>query len=217
MDSGELHDAFRVDTEDREQDPLWSSPEIFRFVDEAQKMFCRLTEGIEDSRTPSVTRLEFLAGQEWAPISPKILKIRAAYDADGREIELVSSERAAELGVRFRGHQASRIRALAEGFDQNAVRAWPTPSAATTVSLSVFRLPLCTIEDRDQALEIPEHHHFSLLLWMRYLAYSKQDAETFDRRQAEESAQRFRQYCAQARAEQTRRRRPITAIAYGGI
>ena len=80
MDSGELHDVFRTDVEDREQDPLWSSAEVYRFIDDAQKMFCRLTEGIEDSRTPAITRLEFLAGQEWAPLSPKILKIRAAYD-----------------------------------------------------------------------------------------------------------------------------------------
>jgi hypothetical protein len=69
----------------------------------------------------------------------------------------------------------------------------------------------------DQALEIDEQHHNALLLWMKHLAYDKQDSETLDKGMAAEYEARFRMYCAAALKEQERARRNSGTVIYGGL
>ena len=42
------------------------------------------------------------------------------------------------------------------------------------------------------------------------------DAETFDRRKADDYEVKFRAYCARAKAEQGRARRQVGTVQYGG-
>jgi hypothetical protein len=87
-----------------------------------------------------------------------------------------------------------------------------------TVDLSVFRLPLASITDvGDQTFEVPAEHHRHLMLWMKHLAYSKQDAEAFNRTKAEEFEKRFYAYCAQVQEEERRKAFKVRTVAYGGI
>ena len=52
---------------------------------------------------------------------------------------------------------------------------------------------------------------------MKHLAFSKQDAETFDRGKADECEGRFRAYCHAALKEQERARRNSGTVVYGGL
>jgi hypothetical protein len=54
-------------------------------------------------------------------------------------------------------------------------------------------------------------------MWVKALAYGKQDAETFDRTKQKEFEQKFFGYCDQVQAEQRRARHKPRAVAYGGI
>ena len=102
--------------------------------------------------------------------------------------------------------------------EKHKLRAWPLPFDDATVELRVFRLPLEPITDiGDQELEVDEQHHNALLLWMKHLAFSKQDAETFDRGKADECERRFRAYCHAALKEQERARRNSGTVVYGGL
>lgn len=215
MDSTELLGTFRTEVQDLSTPPLWKDAEIYRFIDGAQKMFCRLTEGLEDARTPSVTKLVLTPGQEWAELSPLILKIRSAR-RDGRPLSLVPFEDALDNGYHRHGVSGAP-RALVLGESRGAVRVHPVPIEATTIDLAVFRLPLKTITDMGcQRLEVEDHHADGLLLWMKHLAYGKQDSETFDPNRAETAKAEFAAYCAKAKQEQGRARHPAGATMYGG-
>lgn len=215
MNSTELLEAFRSDVVDNETPPLWADVEVYRYIDEAQKMFCRLTEGIEDARTPSVTQLTVPAGTEWIDHSPLILKIRAAF-RDGRPLGLVPFEGTADL-FSYRSGSQGTPKALIIGESKNALRVHPAPVEDTAITLAVFRLPLKSITDAgDQNLEIDEQHHEGLLHWVKHRAYGKQDADGFDPRKAAEAEGAFRAYCAQAKREQGRARHPAGVTMYGG-
>lgn len=218
MTSTELLAAFRDEVADTVLPYLWSDATVYRYIDDAQKMFCRRTEGIEDSRTAAVTQLAVVPNTEWYPTSKLILKIRSVTRNDtGRSVEVVNVERAPERGIYFDGRKGP-IRALVAGLDKSALRAWPIPNETVTLSMSVFRLPLEAIADEgDQDLEVDEQHHQALLLWAKHLAYNKQDAETADPNRAADYEQRFYAYCAAARIEQERARRVVGTVAYGGI
>jgi hypothetical protein len=66
-------------------------------------------------------------------------------------------------------------------------------------------------------MEIPEHHHVNLLMWMKARAYGKLDAETYDKTKQMEYEQKFRAYCTQAKAEQGKLAHMHRTVAYGGI
>ena len=218
MNSTEILDAFRDEMQDVETPYLWSDSAIYRYLDDAQKMFCRLTEGIEDSSTPAVCRLAITVGTDWYPLSPKVLKVREAVSTTtGRPYEIMNMEKASLNGVHFTGNPGP-LKLFVTGLEKGRLRAWPVPAEDSVVELRVFRLPLARITDAgDQNLEIDEQHHNALLLWMKHLAFSKQDAETFDRGKADECEGRFRAYCHAALKEQERARRNPGTVTYGGL
>jgi len=217
MNSTDLLGVFRDEMADTEAPYLWSDAMLRRYLDDAQKVFCRKTEGIEDSSTPAITRLDIQAGVEWYATDKRILKVRKAFDtATGRELPIVNMERAGAEGIRFDG-RAAPIKALVAGLEKHKLRAWPKPSAGATIDLSVFRLPLEPITGPDQDLELDDQHHLALLLWMKHRAYGKEDAETFNRAKSEDYEARFYLYCAEARKEQERARRVTGTVLYGGL
>lgn len=216
MTPPELLAVFREEMNDEATPYLWSDSAIYRYMDDAQKMFCRKTEGIEDARTLPLTRISVAAGTEWYTLSPLILKVRTVTRTDtGRPIPVIAAEKAQHEGVRFDGSEGP-IKALVSGLSKQQLRAWPMPNESVTLALAVFRLPLEVI-DASGEFEIDEQHHLALLHWMKHKAYDKQDAETFDRRKADDYERKFLDYCAEARKEQERARRPVSTVAYGGI
>lgn len=217
MNSTQIVDLCRAELYDQEQPYLLSDELMYSYLDDAQKWFCRLTDGIEDSRTVSVSRLAVVPDQEWYPTSSLILKVRGANRLDnGRTIEIVNSEKADQLGVVFDGRQGP-LKLFVAGLDKNHLRAWPKPNETVGVELRVFRLPLEEITGGAQDLEIDSHHHRHLLLWMKHLAYGNHDVELFDKRKGDEYRAMFEAYCFKALKEQGRARRSVGTVTYGGI
>ena len=212
MDTTELLTLFRAEVRDQEVPYLFENEQVYAYINAAQLEFCRLTEGIEDGRS---FKLAGVPGQEWYPIDKRVLKLRKAYfTATGHPVEVVNQEKAEPLGIRFDGRPGP-TKALVAGIQKGMLRAWPLPNEAAEIALDVFRLPK-PVGEGDQ-LEIDEQHHIYLLHWVKHLAYSVHDAETFDRRRAEEYEAKFRAYCARARDEQTRARRQVSTVMYGGL
>lgn len=212
----ELLDLFRVEMNDAKKPYLWSDEFVIGAIDDAHKQFARRTDGIPDSTTPEVTVLPVVPGTDILALHPTIKKIRSARRSDnGRPVDVINQEDMTPRGLYFDG-RLGPVRALVLGMDDNQVRVWPMPDETVDVLLSVFRLPLATITD-DEPFEIPEQHHRHLLLWAKHLAYSVQDAETFDKTKAAEFEQRFLNYCDRAAAEQAKARHKTRVVAYGGI
>ena len=219
MNSTEALALLREEVFDTKTPYLLSDATLYAYLDDAQKMFCRLTHGIEDTRTAELTRLPIVAGTDWYDISPLILKIAKAARVDtGKPLDLVTAEKAEKQGRRFGATITGVPQAIVTGMSKNAVRVWPLPTEDTDVELTVFRLPLVTITaDGDQEFEVDEQHHQHLLLWAKYRYFDNHDLEIFDPRRSADYETRFRAYCAKAKNEQERYRRPVGTVAYGGL
>jgi hypothetical protein len=210
--------AFREDVVDTAEPQLWSDDEALRYADEAQQRFCRLTGGLGDASTPAVTQAAYAAGDAWIALHPAILKTRAAYRAeDGRPLELLNYEELAPRGLRLDPRQG-RLRALVLGLEPGRARLYPVADAAGTVQLVVDRLPLLAIDGADgQGFEVADQHLPGLLLWIKALAYAKQDAETFDQAKSRDFGAQFAAYCAQAKLERERAAHKTRVVLYGGL
>lgn len=214
---------FRSQMNDTVDPFLWSDDDAYGYADDAQKMFCRLTDGISDATTPAVCFIATPQGTDWIPLHPSILKIRgASLASDGRELEVINYEDMVGRSLRFTAQQAY-LRTLVVGMEENKARALKPVAADDAINLMVFRLPLATIvvppvpDATPQAFEIAEQHHLHLLDWMKHLAFLKQDAECFNRSKASEHEQYFRSYCEQSKKEQGNKRHKVRQVAYGGI
>jgi hypothetical protein len=225
MDSTALRDLFRSEMRDEATPYLWSDAEIYSYIDDAQKMFCRLQGGIADASS-AVTRLSVTAGDVFVPISPLILKIRGARrSADGYDLEILNFEdmqsrrSVDDYGYRS-GYRIDNtvgiVKAIVVGMEANKIRLVHIPQEDQLIDLIVYRMPLVSITAGRQALEIDEHHHRHLLHWMKHLAYQKQDAETYDRGRSDMFRAEFLAYCDQAKAEREKREHKYRTVVYGG-
>jgi hypothetical protein len=225
MNSTELHDLFRSDVVDIEKPYLWSSSEVYGYIDEVQMMFCRFSVGIPDVSTDAVVRVPITTGEKFSPLHPSILYIRKVTLAStDREIELRnlldSSAPANDYGMVYaaqRENDPGPIRLMVIGEEYNKCRWASVPEADDEALLSVYRLPLNAITGPNQELEVRREHHRSLMYGVKFLAYSKQDAETFDRAKAKENEDRFLAYCEQAKAEWERYKHKPRSVKFGGI
>lgn len=216
MNSTDLLEQFRLDLNDLEEPYLWSDKEVFGYMNDAQRMFCRLVGGLGDVSS-GFTLLDYTSASDWVATNPLILKIRNATDAaTGRQIEILNEQDMRRRGMRF-DRNPGRVQRLVIGLEEHRARLHPYPVDAGQIQLSVERLPLLAITGEDQDFEIDEQHIEHLGLWMAYRAYSKQDAETFDRTKSAESKAAFEVYCFDAAAERERARGKVRTVAYGGI
>jgi hypothetical protein len=215
MNSSELLSQFRADVSDEVAPYLWSDTEGYSYIDSAQKQFCRKVGGIGDATSP-LTTLNLALGTDWIAISPLILKIREAYLQDGTPVEVLNYEDLPSRRIRFDG-KVGRVKILVIGMEPGSVRVYPTSNETNVLKLLVDRLPLKTITEEDQKLEVQDQHKEGLGLWIRHRAYSKQDAETLNKGEAAQLKQDFMQYCAESKAERDRVKHKTRVVAYGGI
>lgn len=219
MTPGDLLTLFRSEVSDVATPYLWSDDEFFGYADDAQKQFARLTWGLIDSSTTAIVDIPLVAGTNTYDLSPLILSVRAArVTATGRGLDIVNQEDMPVRRMYFDGTEGVP-QAVILGMDTDKISVWPVPIEDEAIKLSVFRLPLVDITSANETtpFEIAPQHHRHLLLWVKHLAYLKQDAETYDRIKAAEFEAAFEAYCARAKKEQDRSRHKPRSVTYGGI
>jgi hypothetical protein len=214
MNTTGLLEYFRSQMMDEERPYLWSDTEVMTYMNEAQMMFCRLSEGIADASTPEVVNVPVVLGELRALTHPSILTFRMALLASsGAQIEIVN-----HTDVRSWTNQIGQVRRMIVGLEPDIVRWGTTPDEDDEVNLTVFRLPLLDLVEFDQDLEIPTKHHAYLLYWMQHLAYLKPDTEVFDKKASDRAKAAFEAYCEGLVSAETRRQRQKPRVVqYGGI
>lgn len=226
VNAGELIEAWRTDVLDDVEPFLWSRAEALRYAEAAYRRFVRLTGGIHDFTSP-LTRVDIVAGQELADVSPLILRFdKAMRESDGREITIANWTdqalmRRDDYGVSsflYNDRAPGEVRYMVIGSEVGKVK-WVSPPAADDVALlQVYRLPLAHIVDETHTLsEVNEDYHIHLLDWMKHLAYLKRDTETYNKRASDEHRAAFIQSCAEAKAEMDRYRSKVRVVQYGGL
>lgn len=215
MTSNELLVLFRSEMNDALAPYLWSDAEVYRYIDDAQKMFCRSTDGIADAKNTVVTDLAVIPGTTWLTLHTSIKLIRRAVRVDtGRPIEILNEQDMADRCWFWDGVQGP-VKALIIGQEDGQARVYPDSSETMTIRLLVYRMPLEDI-DSDQDFEIPAKHHFHLLLWAKSLACLKQDAETYDKSRSVDFENKFAAYCEKSTLEDRKEKHKTRVVRYAG-
>lgn len=226
MNAGELIEAWRLDVLDDVEPYLWSQAEAIRYVEAAYRRFVRLTGGIHDFTSP-VTRVDIVADEDIANVSPLILRFDKVYrESDGREItitnwtdqNLMRRDDYGTTSFLYNDRAPGEVRYMVIGNQVGKVKWVNKPVVDDVAVLQVYRLPLERVVDETHPLdEVDEDHHIHLLDWMKHLAYLKRDAETYNKNASEEHGAEFVQYCAAAKAEMDRYRSKVRIVQYGGL
>jgi hypothetical protein len=216
MTSDELLAVFRNETTDTVVPYLWSDAEFYGYLDDAQKQFCKKTDGIPDATSAFLTLAVVADDTDYLDLDPSILKIRGVARADtGRRVDLINFEDLAASGRYFDG-RTGPLQALVTGEERHKCRPFPVTNESVSLKLLVFRLPLVKIEEADQTPEIDEDYHLSLLHWCKHRAYSKPDADAYDPKAAASYEGKFLAACADAKILEARKVHKPRSVAYGG-
>jgi hypothetical protein len=227
MESHELLATFREDAVDCETPPMWSTKEVYRYINDAYFMFVRLTGGIADA-TSSVTTLTATAAQATTPIHKSILRIRTATNVTDQnrplhvinvqDIENLTTE---DYGVIYNVGSTTEpgpVRYMIIGEEEEYVRWAQIPTVNATIKLVVERLPLeAIVRERQRFTGVRDEHHYHLLKWVRHLAYRKQDSDTFDLVKSDQERDDFYDYCELAKKEKGIRKHKVRVVSYGGL
>ena len=213
MNSTTLLEYWRSQIVDETRRYLWTDDEAFVYMNEAQNMLCRLTEGISDATTPEVVSVPVEAGELFASVHERILTFRqAVLVSTGYKLDIKN-----HTEITRWDNSTGSVTQMIVGLEKHKVRWNYTPAVDDEVTLLVFRLPLSFIDDYDQELEVEETHHASLSFWMSHLAYLKADTETFDKQASDRAKANFLAYCEQVGGEQRRYKQKPRSIQYGGV
>lgn len=216
MTSDELLAVFRNETTDTVMPYLWSDPEFYGYLDDAQKQFCKKTDGIPDATSAFLTLAVTADSAAYLALDPSILKIRSVTRTDtGRSVGLVNYEDLAASGRYYNG-QTGPLDALVTGEERHKCRPYPVTNETLSLKLLVFRLPLVKIEEPDQTPEIDEDYHLGLLHWCKHRAYGKPDTDTYNPKAAASFENQFLAFCAAARITEDRKVHKPRTVAYGG-
>ncbi len=227
MESHELLQRFRCDAVDDVAPYLWSTEEVYRYINDAYFMFVRLTGGIPDG-TSAATQLTAATGIATTPLHKSVMRVRTATNVtdNNREIDVINIDDVEELTTEDYGvlRRMNRIdvpgpvRYMIIGEEEGYVRWVNVPSYDTTVQLVIERLPLIPITGKQQQLKgVRDEHHEHLLKWVRHLAYRKQDADSFNLIKSDQERDDFVAYCEFAKKEKGTRKHKVRVTSYGGI
>lgn len=228
MIPSELFDAFRLEVDDLQTPNLWSDEEIDRYMDQAQRAFARATDCFLDATTASVTQIAVSAGQALVNLSPLVIKPRRAeLAASSRPVKITTLAEMDEGAVTDRDYglvipsqwrtATGEPRFAITDYQPGKLLLAPIPTAADTLRLVVYRLPLATLAAASAAFEIvDEDHQYGLLLYMQYLAYRKQDSETYSPKRSKAAREEWDAFIADAKRSFRRQRFTPKPVIYGG-
>jgi hypothetical protein len=227
MDVQDLIVNFRKQVSDLEPPYLWDDDEALLYVIDAQDKFVRVMGGISDNGSTragtAISDIPVVAGQAMASFSPYILRLRTAKLLTAqRMIDIIDEAQLQQLShyhdyglqsaAYLRDDDTGSVKYAIIGLEDNKLRWYKVPTVADTCRLHCYRLPYPRLTSQEGALEIDEQHHIHLLKWMKYHAYSKEDAETYDKDLADKNEAAFVKYCETARAEKDRQRFKVRAV-----
>lgn len=190
MTLGELRLALRARIDDTLPDYLWSDAELNSFINQATDEACIRARLNVDSTSPAVTSIVVTAGVSKYPLHKSIFYVDRVFDNGMvRELVRTSHQDLDEKFIKWPTHTAAPTHflldmnyyhATGEAEQTHLLTIYPIPVANSTISLTVFRLPLVAMSLDTDIPEVPAYLHADLLHWAAHLAYLKRDTDTED-------------------------------------
>ena len=213
-----LSDIFRAEVDDTVTPYLWSDVEVLGYIDEAQKAFAQRAQLFFDSVTPAITSVAVVAGTGAVALDPRILAVRRAKLAS--QTHPLTLTNLAQLDPSWNWESATGTpTTLVQDISVNTAQLIPSPQAADTLSLWVYRGPINTIAALTDVLEVddPVDMRLGLLTYMKSIAYGKNDSDIHNEVLARLATVAFSAYVLSARYKYQKQRRTPGFVAYGGL
>lgn len=220
---------FREDLDDTETPYLWSDNQFYRYLDEAQKQFVRDTRYIHDATTAEICSIPVFAGREYIVFDERILEIkRAQLASTNRPLslrnfnELDQNTHAGDSYEQWEivswTESTGTPRYLVPEYETERARLIPTPTVNDTVNLWVIRDPLDDIDDGDSEMEVADRNDQLVVLdYVKFLAYTKQDADVYDKERGEFFFTKYAAGTEKTRQRINKKRRRPGVVRYGGL
>jgi hypothetical protein len=217
-----------------ENDELFKTPTVLRYLNEAQRKLCRDAWVLEDLTTPAVCEIALQPNVINYPLHKSILHVKAARLSD-TEIDLLRV-----------GYNDNRLRSDAgpenyDHWDINLVttedpgrpqrysvdmgtrilrlrRAPDADSALLKLRLSVVRMPLKELSDSqpDEEPEVPEEHHLELCSFAAGSCLANTaDLDAEQRSLGRSWVQAFNERCEIAKRDRERRQQSVPQFRFG--
>lgn len=166
---------------EKEDQFLWSDSALLRYITEAQRQACNRTDFLFEN---SDFDIPLVAGVHTYTINNKITFIENV-DFDGSK--KVTHKSVEEMK---RSHPDWRTLTGMTGQETfytirgRKMRVYPIPDtvdAGKLLNIDAYHLPLEPLTSTSDELEIADEYHRDLVWWVLYEAYTKQDADSYDK------------------------------------
>ena len=209
--AADLIAAFRDEASDKVKPYLWSDDWLLNIASEAEREACRRAHLLVDS-SASFCSVSVSANDPLIDIDPLILDIRRAkLSISTYQLTPVKATEMDALNPGWEKHVGTPTSYVTD-YQTNAIRLYPNQQVACELNMSVSRLPLKSMASEDDKPEIRIEYRQGLVQWMLYRAYSKVDADGFNKAQADMALARFEREFGQrssARNERWKNERPV--------
>lgn len=172
----------------------WSDEALLEFANDAIRQVVIRKRLILDRSTAEVCSYAVAASTAAVPLHAAVLAIRSArWSGSTDPLALTTLKRMDKAQPDWPSEAAGIPTHLILDANTGSVELWPTPSAAGTLSLAVWRTPLDSehLEDDHDEPVIDEIFHRDLLDWIEHLAFLTPEGETGDLERSDRAAQRF--------------------------
>jgi hypothetical protein len=193
---------FRHDTGDLKAPFLFATPDVLRWLSEAEDEACKRGDLIREDSDGSMCALAVAAAGRPAPLNPLWLRIDSAVwvepaeDADSdpqrTNLRILTDRKVLDReSSTWRYDSGDPSTLLVEG---RQLRLVDTPDTAGTLYLEGFRLPKQPLAKDVDEPEIASVHHLELVNWALKLAFERPDSETLDPQRAKRAEDAFSAY-----------------------
>ncbi len=192
-------------------DKLWSDELIIRYLDEAQKLFCRRTYALLDNSS-DLSELSLSAGEPEYELDPLILFVFTArvstesYPMNDWTYGYIPTYATDCTGLPTAYSLDEAIR---------TIRFYPIPDTAYTVNLRIARLPASdlTVDDLDAEPEIDPQYHLDLGDFAAYRCLQNNDIDGSNKGSVDSLRKEWEMKVREAKREFYRYRLGATPVA----
>lgn len=206
-----------------DEDSLWSTAELTRYLNDAQDEFCQRINALPDS-TRFVS--EVTADDPWVKVDERITLIRKGRLATLRTDLMPVTLKEIEQGViandygKFTTNSDWEDRTgppkyVITDLEAGKGRLVPIPVAGDAVSWSVYRMPNVSLIEGG-VLEIENKFRMGLMLKAKALAYGKHDTETRQESKAQTFEGKWEDFIDRSDHDHKRKRRRAQLMPTGG-
>ena len=186
-----------------------SDAAVFAMLAEAEREACMRDHAIFDRDTAEIVSVAVAADATSVTLDSRVLRIdHATFTPDTSTLACaitltgIDAIRARQTGNAYTASYPS----LAAHSARNTLTLFPAPTAAGTLALDVYRLPLYDIEVTDDEPELGIELHDGLVDWVLYRVYSTKDSELEDPARAQTALRDFTDRFGERRSADAQRR-----------